>query len=79
MTRVEILDERGEKAWAKPAGTYVTVDLEKFWSRKAGFFERAVRPVGEELKALLPPEGSVLVVGLGNAGHDAGRGGAPRP
>ena len=67
VTRVEILDERGEKALGKPAGTYVTVDPESFWSRKAGFFERAVRAVGEELKALLPPEGSVLVVGLGNA------------
>ncbi|MBU5625738.1 GPR endopeptidase [Oscillibacter sp. MSJ-2] len=67
VTRVEILDEKGEQALGKPVGTYVTVDLESFWSRKAGFFERAVRAVGEELKAMLPPEGSVLVVGLGNA------------
>ena len=43
------------------------IDLTAFWQRKADFFERAVRAVGTELKALLPVEGSALVVGLGNA------------
>ncbi len=64
---MEILDDRGEEALGKPAGSYLTVDLTAFWQRKADFFERAVRAVGKELRDLLPEEGSALVVGLGNA------------
>ena len=66
VTRVDILDERGEKALGKPQGSYLTVDLTSFWQRKADFFERAVRAVGSQLKALLPGEGPALVIGLGN-------------
>ena len=66
VTRVEILDERGEEALGKPRGSYLTIDLATFWQRKADFFERAVRAVGGQLKTLLPPEGAALVVGLGN-------------
>lgn len=67
VTRVDILDERGEKALNKPKGSYLTVDLSTFWQRKADFFERAVRAVGGQLKALVPEEGEVLIVALGNA------------
>ena len=66
VTRVDILDERGEKALGKPQGTYRTIDLTAFWQRKSDFFERAVRAVGGQLKELLPGEGTVLVIGLGN-------------
>lgn len=67
VTRVDILDHRGEEALGKPVGSYLTIDLTTFWQRKADFFERAVRAVGSQLKQLLPAEGSVLVIGLGNA------------
>ena len=66
VTRVDILDERGEKALGKPRGTYRTIDLTAFRQRKSDFFERAVRAVGGQLKELLPGEGTVLVIGLGN-------------
>ena len=66
VTRVDILDERGEEALGKPRGSYLTIDLTTFWQRKEDFFERAVRVVGSQLKALVPAEGPVLVVGLGN-------------
>ncbi|WP_455581016.1 GPR endopeptidase [Dysosmobacter sp.] len=66
VTRVDILDRRGAEALGKPQGTYLTIDLSTFWQRKADFFERAVRAVGGQLKALVPAEGPVLVVGLGN-------------
>ena len=65
VTRVDILDQRGEKALGKPQGSYLTIDLTTFWQRKADFFERAVRAVGSQLKELLPEEGPVLVIGLG--------------
>lgn len=66
VTRVDILDRRGEEALGKPRGSYLTIDLTTFWQRKADFFERAVRAVGSQLKELLPAEGPVLIVGLGN-------------
>ena len=67
LTRVDILDHRGEEALGKPQGSYLTIDLTTFWQRKADFFERAVRAVGAQLKELLPAEGPALVIGLGNA------------
>lgn len=66
VTRVDILNQRGVEALGKPQGSYLTVDLSSFWQRKADFFERAVRAVGGQLKAMLPAEGPALVVGLGN-------------
>ena len=64
--RVEILDDEGANALGKPVGRYLTIDLTDYWKRRAGYFERAVRAVGAELKALLPEEGPLLVAGLGN-------------
>ena len=66
VTRVDILDQRGEEALGNPRGTYLTVDLTTFWQRREDFFQRAVRAVGAPLKELVPTEGPVLVVGLGN-------------
>ena len=66
VTRVDILDQRGEEALGKPRGTYLTVDLTTFWQRREDFFQRAVRAVGAPLKELVPTEGPVLLVGLGN-------------
>lgn len=68
VTKVEILDERGEAALGRPVGTYLTVDLRSYWRRDPDFFARAVRATGRALKSLLPPDsGSALVIGLGNA------------
>lgn len=68
LTRVDILDSNGEAALGKPRGSYRTLDVTSFWLRKEGFFDRAVRAVGEQLRALLPKgDGGALVVGLGNS------------
>lgn len=66
VTEVDILDSRGAEALGRPVGEYLTVDCTSFWQRSEGFFERAVRALGGELRSLLPAEGSALVVGLGN-------------
>ena len=66
VTRVDILDGRGEKALGKPRGTYVTVMLEGVAERAEDAPARAARAVAAELAALLPAEGTVLVAGLGN-------------
>ncbi len=68
VTRVEVLDERGEVALCKPRGTYITVDMEMFFQRRENAFERAVTLLSRYLSELftLPEGGSVLVAGLGN-------------
>ena len=66
VTQVDILDREGEAALGKPAGSYRTLDLTVFWQRGDGFFDRAVRAVGQQVKELTPDSGPVLVVGLGN-------------
>ena len=66
VTQVDILDREGEAALGKPAGSYRTLDLTAFWQRGDGFFDRAVRAVGQQVKELTPDSGQVLVVGLGN-------------
>ena len=71
VTRVEILDARGAEALGKPVGTYLTLDLTAYWQREEGFFPRAVEGLGQLLRDQLPEEGSVLVVGLGNAAMTA--------
>ena len=64
LTRVEILDEEGEKALGKPRGTYVTLEAAELDRRGP----EAAELLGRELRALLNlgPGDRVLVVGLGN-------------
>jgi len=67
VTKVEILDRRGEQALGRPVGTYVTLDLTAYWKRTPDFFARAVRATGRALKSLLPEtDGAALVIALGN-------------
>ena len=67
VTRVDILDRRGEEALGKPHGAYLPNHPTACRPRKPDFFERAVRAVGSQLKAMLPEKGPALIVGLGNA------------
>ncbi len=66
VTTVEILDGSGADALGKPVGHYITIDLSGFRDRKPGFFDRAARAVGKELKNMIPETGGALVIGLGN-------------
>ena len=64
--RVEILDREGEQALGKPAGTYLTVDTTPLRRGDSDSFSRLVTAFAELLCPLLPPEGTVLVCGIGN-------------
>lgn len=69
VSTVRVLDRQGENALGKPAGSYVTLTLEGLSNREEGIFQRSVRAVAGELSGLLrevPPDGLVLVAGLGN-------------
>ena len=69
VTTVQILDHAGEQALGKPAGTYITLELEPQRLRESAYPQRAAQALAGPLRRLLHlrPGQSVLVVGLGNA------------
>lgn len=69
ITRVEIMDDEGEKALGKPQGNYITIDAPKLRERDAEYEEQVTGLLARELGLLLGPLGNrdtVLIVGLGN-------------
>lgn len=69
VSRVKVLDGRGEQAIGKPVGTYVTVETGKLDDVGGGYSE-AAEAVAAEITQMLQKVGGglVLVAGLGNAG-----------
>lgn len=65
-TTVKILNEEGERALEKPAGTYVTLEWKKDLLRQPDGFSDMAAFLGRELGKMLPKDGPVLVAGLGN-------------
>ena len=65
VTRIEVLNEEGEREIGKPKGRYVTVEVEPF-ARHAQFIDESLPTLTEEIRKLLPCNGSALVAGLGN-------------
>lgn len=67
LTRVKILDAKGEAALGKPKGTYLTLDLPQLPRDREEILKtaRAVAAMLEELPGF-PQEGLALVAGLGN-------------
>lgn len=66
ITRVEILDRRGEQALGKPRGSYVTLELRELVRREPESFARAAQAVAKEAAAFLKAPGRVIAAGLGN-------------
>ena len=70
ITRVKILNEKGEEALSKPIGEYITVDISKVKYMEEEAIEEASNILAEEIKKLVDKhigkEEPVLIVGLGN-------------
>ena len=68
ITSVEILDQQGEQALNKPAGTYVTLEPASLLRRERDGFQKAAEVMGAQMQKLLHLKKgqSVLVAGLGN-------------
>ncbi len=66
ITRIEVQSAAGAQALGKPQGRYITVEVPPF-RRSADIPDETVETLARELRRLLPPEGTVLVAGLGNA------------
>lgn len=65
INTVEITGAEGAKAIGKPEGTYVTVSMPPLYSA-VSLEEEEIDAIAQEIAAMLPAEGLVLIVGLGN-------------
>lgn len=65
ITRMRITTDLASEQLGKPAGNYITIQTPPL-GEAAGYRPDSTEHTAEELRPLLPPEGSVLVVGLGN-------------
>ncbi len=65
ITRIQITDDFSAKKIGKPQGKYVTVEVPSFGSDAEILDDRLVC-LTNEIKNMLPENGTVLVVGLGN-------------
>lgn len=68
ITRVEVLDKRGEEIIGKPKGKYITLESSQLRKADADLKDEMSKLLAKELKAILPGKKNikVLVVGLGN-------------
>ncbi|MBE6988529.1 MAG: GPR endopeptidase [Ruminococcaceae bacterium] len=64
--KIIIDNDQSVKRFFKPFGTYITFLLSKVWQSSRDEAMNAARAIRDELVKLLPEEGTVLIVGLGN-------------
>ncbi len=65
ITSVNITNENGERLIGKPIGKYITVDVPSF-SCDSELLDGRLDALVEQICGLIPNEGTVLTVGLGN-------------
>lgn len=66
VTRVRVTTREGARALGKKQGTYVTLEMGEAWRGDASWKRSLVKVLARELATMIPREGTVLVVGLGN-------------
>lgn len=67
ITTIEIQTDDMASRLQKPKGRYVTVETRPLWQSSTNL-EEEICATADSLRELLPKHGSVLIVGLGNAG-----------
>lgn len=65
FTKIKVTDDDGAKALGKPRGTYITAELPSL-SDYSPIDEEIIGALADELRSLLPEDGTVLAAGLGN-------------
>jgi len=65
ITTITIINEQGAKSIGKPAGRYITIEVPPL-SDDGVLNDDAVTALKGELSRMIPKDGTVLVVGLGN-------------
>ena len=65
ITHLQVQNKEGARAIGKPVGNYITIELPPL-GEYADVYGEGMERTAEELRRLLPEDGTVLVVGLGN-------------
>ncbi len=65
VTKINVTTQEASKELGKPIGTYITIEFPNLTDSFTHTDNRLVI-IGEYIRELLPPNGTVLVVGLGN-------------
>ena len=65
VTSISIKNAYGAKMLQKPIGEYITLEVPPF-SDDSGLFDGRIDVLKNEIRKMLPDEGTVLVAGLGN-------------
>ena len=65
VTTIEIINEQGEKLIGKPKGRYITLEIPGL-CKNSEVFSASCEVLRDELRDLIPQDGTVLVAGLGN-------------
>ncbi|MBE6756681.1 MAG: GPR endopeptidase [Ruminococcaceae bacterium] len=65
ITRIEIRTPSAAERLSKPQGNYITVEVPSF-SSDGEILDSKLHVLSSEIRKMLPDEGTVLVVGLGN-------------
>ena len=65
ITEIEVRTAAGAKELGKPTGRYITLEIPEF-AHDSELLDGRLTALAEELRALLPKAGGVLVAGLGN-------------
>ena len=70
VTRVKIINKKGEEALGKPIGNYITIDIKRLKVADKDDIQKASEIVTNELRKLIEKhvdkKGDILIVGLGN-------------
>ena len=66
VTEIKIKEEAAAKHLGKPIGNYVTIEFPSL-SKNCENLEKKIKVVAKEIKKLIPKEGLIFVVGLGNS------------
>ena len=65
FTKIRVINEKGSEALGKPIGTYITAEIPELMKNPVTD-EDMIEAIAAQLRSLLPNEGSILAVGLGN-------------
>lgn len=65
FTKIRVINEKGSDALGKPIGTYITAEIPELMKNPVTD-EDMIEAVAAQLRSLLPKDGSILAVGLGN-------------
>ncbi len=66
ITHIKITTEDAARRLSKPCGNYVTVEVPSSFSSDGEILDSKLTVLSAEIRKMIPKEGTVLVVGLGN-------------